>query len=292
MKVIVTGGAGFIGTNLLHLLRNRYHDTTVVSLDIRQPAYPVDGVVYELCDVRDSEKLIEAIRGADSIFHLAALIGTHESLDRPYAAFDTNVQGTINVLECAKQFDCSVFVAAMPGIWNNPYSISKDASVRMAQCYYETFKVKVCALRWFSVYGPYQYISRYNKAVPTFINQALKNEPLTVYGDGTQIADFIHTEDALTYAIEMIEGQYWGEVVECASGKGISINDLAASIISLCESSSAISHLPMRQGEPEGAIVVANTQKLDELFPDHTRMSLMDGLSSVIEYYKLQPAVD
>lgn len=292
MKIIVTGGAGFIGTNLLHLLRKRYHHALLVSIDIRKPTYPVDGVSYELCDIRDSKKLTDVMENADKIFHLAALIGTHESLDRPYDAFDTNVQGTINVLECAKRFNSKVFVAAMPGIWNNPYSISKDASVRMAKCYYESFQTKVSALRWFSVYGPYQYVARYNKAVPTFINQALKNEPLTVYGDGNQVADFIHVDDALTYAIEMLEQQHWGKVVECASGKGISVNELAKNIISLCNSSSPILHVPMRLGEPSGAVVVANTEQLDELFPLYKRASLQDGLRNVIEYYKSHPAVD
>lgn len=291
-KIIVTGGAGFIGTNFLYTLRKHYPDADLVSIDIRQPSYPIDNVHYQLCDVRQAEQLSAQLQGATKIFHLAAIIGTHESLDRPYASFETNVQGTINVLEYAKDNDVEVFVAGMPGVWNNPYSISKDAAIRMTRSYYETYGTKVSVLRWFSVYGPYQYLSRYNKAVPTFINRALNGEPLPIYGDGTQVADFIFTDDAAAYAIGMLEQKQWGEVVECASGVGVSVNELAAMIIELCGSSSQLEYLPMRQGEPEHAVIVANTAKLKSIFPAHEQTPLRYGLQQTIDYYRAHPPVD
>ena len=291
-KIIVTGGAGFIGTNFLYALQQKYKDAQLISLDIREPAYPVTGAVYKHCDVRDADNLSSILNGATKIFHLAAIIGTHESVDSPYASFDTNVQGTVNILEYGRLHDVEIFVAGMPGVWNNPYSISKDAAVRMALSYYETYGIKVSVLRWFSVYGPYQYLERYNKAVPTFINRALQNQPIPIYGDGDQVADFIFTSDAAFYAIGMLEKGQWGKVVQCASGIGISANDLAASIIELCGSSSEIEHLPMRKGEPPHSVIVADTTELKEIFPEHTPVELREGLKQTIEYYRKYPPVD
>lgn len=292
MKIAVSGGAGFIGTNLLLLLRKRYPNCELMSLDVRAPSYPVDGVDYQRVDVTDLLALKTFLEPVDKIFHLAASIGTHESLDSPFGVFETNVKGTLNVLECARQFDIEVFVAGMPGIWNNPYSISKDAAIRMARCYYETYGTKVCVLRWFSVYGDYQYVARYNKAVPTFISQALDGKPLTVYGDGEQVADFILVDDAVLYAVRMLEEKQWGNVIECATGQGISVNDLVNKIIQLSGSDSTVQHLPMRQGEPAGSHVVADTAKIDTLFPDVKRVDVQEGLKRTIEYYRAHPAID
>ncbi len=212
MRICVTGGSGFIGTNLLHALKNRYHRAEVISIDIRRSSYPVKGISYEHCDVRDKNALYRILAGSDKIFHLAALIGTHESFDHPQVVFETNIGGTLNVLEFAKGQSTEVFIAGMPGIWNNPYSISKDGAVRLAISYNEAYGVHACSLRWFSVYGPYQYVIRYKKAVPTFIHSALQGEPIQIYGDGAQVADFIYVDDAVNMAIDMLEGKQWGRV--------------------------------------------------------------------------------
>lgn len=290
-KIIVTGGAGFVGANLLRILKERYNSATLVSVDVRTPLYPIDGVIYEQCDVRDAERLNVILQNSSKIFHLAAIIGTHESFDDPRLVFDTNVGGTLNILEHARKNGTEVFVAGMPGIWNNPYSISKDACVRLAKSYFETYNVKVSVLRWFSIYGPYQYVSRYNKAVPTFIHNALNNLSLPVYGDGTQVADFIYVDDAVTMAIEMLEYQYWGKVVECATGVGSEVNTLANEIIRLTDSTSKIEHLPMRSGEPEHAKIVADTTELDSLL-HYKQKTLAEGLEKTIAYYKENPQTD
>lgn len=292
LNIVVTGGAGFIGTNFLLQLRRKYNGAFIRSIDIRQPTYPVEGVAYEMVDVRNAAQLETAVAKADKIFHLAAIIGTHESIESPYVAFDTNVQGTINVLDGARKHGIEVFIAGMPGIWNNPYSISKDAAVRMATTYFETYGVKVSVLRWYSVYGPYQYLSRYNKAVPTFVNKALRNEPLPIYGDGEQVADYLYSEDAVAYAIGMLEKQQWGRVVQCASGDGISVNELVKMIVGMTGSKSQLKHLPMRKGEPAGAYVVADNKELKQIFPDYSPVNLKDGLTQTIEYYSSHPALD
>lgn len=291
-KIIVTGGAGFIGTNLLHALLSRYPDSLVVSLDIRDPIYPIDQVIYERCDVTLRQDLHNFLSGADKIFHLAAIIGTHESFDDPYLVVKVNLEGTVNLLEYVRgELDTELYVAGMPGIWNNPYSISKDAALRMSLAYFESYNIKFSALRWYSVYGPYQYTSRYNKAVPTFINSALNNKPIPVYGDGNQIADFLYVDDAVNLAIDSLENKCWGKVIACSSGVGVSVNTLASMIIKLCNSNSKIEYLPMRLGEPPGAKVIADTTELSRIY-NRKSISLEQGLIKTIDFYKTHTAVD
>ncbi|PIS22631.1 hypothetical protein COT50_00750 [candidate division WWE3 bacterium CG08_land_8_20_14_0_20_41_10] len=292
LKIAVTGGAGFIGTNLLQELKKRYIDAEIISIDIRNPQYPVSGIKYELCDVRLKDRLFTPLNSSNKIFHLAALIGTHESFDNPSEVFETNIGGVLNILDFVKRNpQTELFVAGMPGIWNNPYSISKDAAVRMALAYYETYLIKVSILRWYSVYGPYQYINRYNKAVPTFITKALNNEPLPVFGNGNQTSDFIYVQDAVNLAIDSLENRKWGKVIQCASGKGITVNQLVNKIIKLCKSSSKVAHLPMRIGEPENAYVVADTEELKKHY-SRKPITLDEGLSKTITFYQQTKILD
>lgn len=292
MKIVVTGGAGFIGTNMLIALRKRYPNSEIVSVDIRVAKFPVEGVNYVLTDVRDRDNFYTTLRGTDKVFHLAAIIGTHESFHDVENVITTNILGTINLLDYIKSHkDTEMYIAGMPGVWNNPYSISKDTALRMALSYYETYRIKFTAFRWFSVYGPYQYVSRYNKAVPTFIVNALNNTPIPIYGTGKQVSDFIYVEDAVNLAIDSLEQENWGKIVECASGDGISVNDLALKIIDLTESKSKLEHLNMRQGEPEGAIIVAKTEVLKKLY-DRDLVSLDEGLHKTIDFYKSNSDID
>ncbi len=291
-KIVVTGGAGFIGTNMLIALKSRYPDADILSIDIRKPGYPINDVTYINCDVRSKDDINIILAGVDKIFHLAAQIGTHESFEEPFKVFEINVGGTLNILDYVKNNpNTELYIAGMPGIWNNPYSISKDSAVRMAISYYETYKIKVSVLRWYSVYGPYQYISRYNKAVPTFINNALNNKPIPIYGDGNQVADFIYVDDAVNLAIDSLEQKKWGKVIHCATGIGISVNNLVEKIIKLCDSKSTVQYLPMRAGEPSNAKVIADVTDLNENYK-RKLLTLDEGLAKTVLYYKGNKPVD
>lgn len=292
MNICVTGGSGFVGTNMLRVLSERYKQAKLTSVDVREPVYPIDGVTYITTDVRDEKSLHAALSGMDKIFHLAASIGTHESFDNPQEVFATNVHGTLHVLNYARQAGCEVFVAGMPGIWLNPYSVSKDAAVRLTQAYHEAYGVQVCSLRWYSIYGPYQYVARYNKAVPTFIDKALRGEDIPVYGDGNQKADFVYVDDAVTAAIDMLEHKHWGKVYQCATGKGTSVNALVGMITDACNSKSSSIQLPMRAGEPEGAIVFADIAPLQQALGTFEPMPLEVGLARTIDHMVKHPALD
>jgi len=285
-KTVVTGGAGFIGTNLLRFLKTKYPKARFVSFDIASPIFPVSGVDYIHGDIRSYFHLKKIIRRSDKVFHLASELGTHESFLNPDTINEVNIEGTQNLLELAKEHDFFLFVASKPNVWLNPYSISKDCAEKYVQMYVKEFGVKAVILKWFSVYGPYQYVYKYQKAVPFFICQALGNKPLFIYGNGEQEGDFIYVEDAVRAADLAIERKLFGEIIEFGFGKGIKINDLAKKIIELSNSKSAIKHLPMRRGETPNSKIFANTEKMKKLLQFSPRVNLEQGLKKTIDFYR------
>lgn len=283
--ILITGGAGFIGTNLLLFLQASYPQTRLISFDIAEPLFPVEDVTYIHGDVRSLPHLRKVARGAEKIFHLAAELGTHETFINPDTTNEVNIGGTVTVLEAAREFSSAVFVASKPNVWLNPYSISKAAAEQYALLYAREYGVKVTVGRWFSVYGPYQYIRKYQKAVPTFIYRALTNQDIPVYGDGTQKADFLHVKDAVRAADFILQKEQFGTVVEIGTGKGVSPNDLAALIVKLTNSSSRITHQPMRQGETSHSEIIADTETAASL-GFAPKVDLDQGLIQTIGWYQ------
>lgn len=282
---MVTGGAGFIGTNALRYLKDKYPNKTIKSFDIGQPVYPVEGIEYIHGNIRSYKHLKEIVPEATKIFHFAAELGTHETFSNPHITNEVNIAGTINLLELAKEYGFKLFLASKPNVWLNPYSISKAAAEEYALMYEKEFGIKVAILKFFSVYGPYQYIHKYNKAVPYFIYRALKGKSLPVYGNGKQVADFLYVEDAVEAADTMLERNLYGEIIEYASGKGIRVNDLAIKIIKLTKSNSQIEYVPMRRGEPQEATVEANLDKAQKLLKLTPKVDLTEGLKRTISFY-------
>ncbi len=286
MKILVTGGAGFIGTNCLLYLKKAEPKAELLSFDIAQPFFPVDGVRYIHGDVRSYFHLKSVLKEVSKVFHFAAELGTHETFSNPDIANEVNIGGVLNLLELARDYDFPLFIASKPNVWLNPYSISKEAAEKYAYMYFKEYGVKVSVLKFFSVYGPYQYIYKYQKAVPFFISKALKNEPLLVYGNGEQEADFVYVEDAVRAADLVLKKRIFGQAIEFGWGKGIKINYLAKRIIELAGSKSAIKHLPMRMGEEENSRIYANTEKMKNILKFEPKTNLNDGLRKTIEFYK------
>lgn len=272
-KIVVTGGAGFIGTNTCLYLQKKYPRHEVVSFDIAQPMYPVPGVTYVHGDILSMIHLRRLLSEASKVFHLAAEIGTHETFLNPDVVNNVNIQGTLNVLECARDFEFLLFVASKPNIWLNPYSISKEAAEKYALMYHRVYGVKVAIIRWFSVYGPRQYIAKFKKAVPAFIRCALNNQPLQIYGDGAQEADFVFVDDVIAAADAAIDNGLFGMIMEFGLCRGVKVLDLANKIIQLTRSTSTIEHVQMRTGEDIHS----------KIFADHTKMPVLLGIPISLE---------
>lgn len=287
MLIVVTGGAGFIGTNLLARLTERYPNAALVSFDLETPTFPIGNVEYTTGDARDFKTLRAVTAKADKVFHLAGELGTHESFVRAQEHIETNIIGTLNVLKCAQCAGFGLLVASKPSIWLNPYTITKHCAERLVEMYIKEYEIKAVIMRFFNVYGPFEGCRKYRKAVPFFINQALENKPLLIYGDGKQEADFVYVSDAVDAAIDALDFCLYGRTIEYGSGIGTQIFDLAELIIKLAKSESRPRYIAMRRGEDAGTRAVSNNANLFDSGLSLPQVTLADGLVSTIEFHKL-----
>jgi len=284
MKVLITGGSGFIGSHLSEELNKKGYGVDV--LDTKE-------VVGARCknfidgDIRDKKVVDQAMKNQDIVFHLAGLLGTHELVTNSIAATEVNVLGTLNILEAARKYGVKVMFASKPNCWLNTYTITKVASEKFCLMYHKEFGVDVVILKWFNVYGPRQSLIEYQKAVPTLIVQALKGESLLVYGSGEQTADFIYIDDSIeaTIRASKIPGCS-GKVIEIGSGVETTINQLACLILQLTGSKSKIMHVPMRRGETKYTRIKSNTSNMNKLLDFTPEIGLKQGMMRTIEYYK------
>lgn len=247
MKAFITGGAGFIGSNIAKYFLNRGWE--VVLFDNLSTGYreniPDDArVTFVEGDVLDAAAVAKAVRGSDAVLHLAASVGNLRSIENPQKDSQINVQGTLNVLAAARSQQIPKFVySSSAGIFgelkklpideehplapDSFYGVSKLAGELHALCYAKLYGMDVVCLRYFNVYGPNQRYDAYGNVIPIFATRKLKNEPLTIYGDGSQTRDFVHVEDVaqanfLAAATKNATGAY-----NIGSGTAITINQLA-----------------------------------------------------------------
>jgi len=241
MKVAVTGGAGFIGSNIIKkLVKN--HD--VLSLD-KNPVSnqnKIDGADYLKCDITDSESVLEKTKGTDVIFHLAALRSIKDSMENPLAYNKANIDGTVNVLEAARKNGCGqvVFTSTSSVYGNsyelpqkensalkpfNIYGLTKLAGEHYCSIYSETFSLKTIAFRPFNVYGPRQEINA--GVIPAFINSAITGKEVPFYGSGEQKRDFVYVKDLSDCYIMAMNSELAGGLsINIGSGKNYSIKEI------------------------------------------------------------------
>lgn len=267
MRVLITGGAGFIGS---HIAEHFQGKAEVRVLDSLRSGYRrnLDGLAVEFIegDIRDRELVRGAMRGVDYVFHLAALVSVPESMEKIAECIDINDTGMIVVLEEAARahvkklcFSTSAAVygdnpelpkrETMTPEPKSPYAITKLDGEYYCRMFTETGKLQTACLRYFNVFGPRQDPkSAYAAAVPIFIDKARRNEPLTIFGDGDQTRDFIFVKDIAAANVFLAQSGHTG-VYNVANGGKITINDLAKEIIRLTGSKSEIVHLPERSGD-------------------------------------------
>lgn len=285
-RALITGGSGFIGNYLSRELLNHGYQVTI--LDHREPTNSL--VEFTEGDILNLKLLNNIIKSHDVVFHLAGMLGTEYLCDKVHEAIDINIKGAVNVFEAAKAFDVKVINTGVIPEWNNPYMITKKATMRLGKMYHDVFKVDITTLEFSHVYGPGQRIEPYRKAIPNFIVRALKNELLEIYGSGQKYMDCIYVEDvAKVLRLASESAHVSGKVFQIGSGESIKVVDLAHKIISLTNSKSSLKFLPMRRGEPEGnGSSVAVDLKDWLLFCNwKPKTSLEEGLSRTIEWYKI-----
>jgi UDP-glucose 4-epimerase len=284
MKSVITGG-GFIATFLANELTQRGHEVAVYGLE----RVPVPQVRFVEGDIRDMDRLFYACTNADVIFHLAGILGTDSLCDKALDAVDVNLRGAIHVFEAAKQFHCRVINVGLIPQWDNSYMITKNAASSFGKMYHREFGADILTVQLTHAYGPFQRTDLYRKAIPSFIIQALQNLPIEIYGNGHQIMDCIYAADAAV-ALRLIAEckETLPPVLQLGSGQKTTVAALAQSVINLTASSSTLTYLPMRPGEPpaDNYAVSINCTIWQERFGWTPGVTLQDGLTKTISWYK------
>jgi len=237
MKILVTGGAGFVGTNLVKRLVKDGH--TVISVDNYSTGFRENhqkGVNYVDLDIRNTWGTLESFPNMDGkidvIFHLAALPRIGPSFTNPKEVCDVNVNGTQNVLEYAKEHNTPVIYAGSSSFWGgvykNPYTFSKWQGEELCKMYEMIYELNVTICRFYNVYGDYMpRDGEYRTLIPIFLQQYRAGESLTITGDGEQRRDFTHVDDIIDAMIKVFQLNKWGSVYELGRGENHSINEVA-----------------------------------------------------------------
>lgn len=293
MRVVITGGCGFLGSTIALRLLEEGHQ--VILFDRVAPGLkglPVD-TEYRSGDVRDREALADVLRGADEVYHLAGVLGTSELQESVHEAIEVNVGGTVNVFEAAAACGVPlVFYPGKPNVWLNTYSITKDAAERFARMYNDLGgDTRICSLRYFNGYGPGQALLPIRKIVPAFAVQAARGLPIEVFGDGEQIVDLVFSRDIAAVTIAFTRAGRVDRVPDCGTGVRVSVNEVADTVNRHFGNTAGIRHLPMRPGETPHTVLTAETGELAEVLGGFAVTPYESALAETLDWYaRLDPA--
>ena len=308
MKVLITGGAGFIGTNLAQHLIGLPQITEVRILDDLSTGFRSNlDLVPEADFVKGSilnmGLLSEAVMGMDSIVHLAARPSVTRSIAEPQAAHEVNATGTLNVLEVARQAGgLHTIVASSSSVYGanptlpkredlatqpvSPYAASKLATESYALSWQHSYGLPTLAFRFFNVYGPLQAAGHaYAAAIPTFIDAALSDRPIPLHGDGTQSRDFTFV-GTVTSVIgqSVLERITSPQPVNLAFGSNITLNEVIAGISTELGRVVEVESLPSRPGDVKHS--QADNSALMALLPGLSAVSFDEGLRATIGWFR------
>ncbi|EMA06590.1 UDP-glucose 4-epimerase [Haloarcula vallismortis] len=315
MRILVTGGAGFIGGHLAERFVTDGHD--VVVLDNFDPFYDtrIKNHTVEVCreradegdgtyrlvegDVRDADLVTELVEEADYVYHQAAQAGVRPSVQNPRKYDDVNVDGTLNVLDAARGTGIErVVLASSSSVYGkpeylpydeshpttpvSPYGASKLAAERYACAYSEVYDLPAVALRYFTVYGPRM---RPNMAISNFVSRCLNGEPPVVYGDGTQTRDFTFIEDIVEANVTLLsEDAADGEALNIGSTDNIEILTLAEEIRDQLAPDLEIEFAERHDADAEHTH--ADSSKASELLGYEPSRTIREGVAEFVEWYR------
>jgi len=295
-RALVTGGAGFIGSNIVARLRSQGVEVTVLDnlssghLSNLEP-FPEVRVVRG--DVRDVAAVDEAIAGAEVVFHLAASVGNQRSIDNPVEDAEINLIGTIRVLEAIRRHGARKIVfSSSAGIFGElrtlpigedhpvepetPYGASKLAAEKVCLAYGRLYGFEAACLRYFNVYGVNQRFDAYGNVIPIFVHRVLAGEAMVIFGDGEQTRDLVNVVDVA--AANVAAGATAGAVgaFNIASGTQVTVNRLAALIREYSGRPAPITHGPPRPGDVRDSL--ADIGRARAAFGFQPSVAIEDGL--------------
>lgn len=271
MKVLVTGGAGFIGKAVVNQLTATGHEPSV--FDYRNG--------FNLSDMDDVHWQVDQV---EAVINLAGVLGTEEMIGAEANAVEVNIAGAVNVYDAAAKAGVPVVQIGTGHRGQlNPYAITKACAEDLGLARARWRGEKITVVRAFHAYGPGQKAfpphgkATVRKIMPSFICRALTGMPLIINGDGDQLIDLVHVDDVAKTLVDAIGGP-WGEVVEAGTGVATTVKETATIVRRACRSESVLLHVEMRDGEPEHAVVVASNPACLNPFPY--------GLEATIDFYR------
>ena len=311
-KVLVTGGAGFIGSHLVdRLIQMSFPVTVFDNMSTGTNANMIQHLGkknfrLEMGDVRNARRLREEVKRSNVVFHLAALVDIQRSVRNPLLTNEINVLGTLNLLESCRGADIDLLVYAsscavygdvvegricerVPPRPISPYAASKLAAENYCLAFHQTYGLPVVCLRFFNIYGPRQRVGPYAGVVAEFVQRLLRNRPPIIYGDGKQSRDFVSVKDAVNACELSLERKgALGQTVNIGSGRSTTVNDLAELLIDLTHRIHMKPiHRPAREGEVRHSL--ADIGLGWKALGYRPTMSLRKGLLEYLEWTARQP---
>ncbi len=299
MKFAVTGGAGFVGNNIVRLLVSKNHDVLVIDnlhTGKKENLEDVlDKIQFYNIDIRDIEKLEKILKNVDGIFHEAALTIVQESFTKQDEYFDVNVCGTENILKIAKKFGIKVVYASSSSIYGdsekipiteesprkpiNPYGETKLQDEILAEKFSKE-GTKVIGLRYFNIFGKGQTGS-YAGVITQFMRKISRKEEFIIFGDGKQVRDFIFVEDVAKANLVAMQSEVEFGFFNIGTGKPTSINNLAGIMIELSSEKLNVKHEDPLEGDVKMSL--ADTQKTENMLHWKYEIELKNGLKELIK---------
>jgi len=297
-KIIVTGGSGFLGKHLLRALDKAGYQ--VKNIDLKgNPEFET-----VIADVQDKEKMLQEIKDADMVFHLASLIEAGESVEKPQKYIDYNIDGTLSVLEAMRENGIKTFIfsssAAVYGeptsvpikeddrtMPINPYGMTKLAMEALLSSYVAAHGFTGIALRYFNLYGPGEHHEPETHAMPRFIKQIYDDKEVTVWGSGEHKRDYIHVHDIVDAHLKAIklaerESEKY-HYMNLSTEQPASVLDIVHAVEKAMDKKAKVKHFDPRPGDP--LLLYADASKAREALDWSAKISLEDGIKEVCDYF-------
>lgn len=304
MKALVTGGAGFIGSNLVQFLVNKGHGIVVLddlSTGHQKNLKPFPSVTFVKGDVRNLETVKKAMAGCDTVFHLAANISNVKSIEFPRFDAEVNILGTLNIVEAVKELKVkNLIYSSSAGIFGepyyqpinedhpcnpvSPYGVGKWAAEKEVLCLSKMYGFRAVCLRYFNVYGINQRYDAYGNVIPIFITHILKGEPISIYGDGEQTRDFVHVSDLAQANLTVAEKNHVEGTFNLGFNQAVTINQLVQILREIMPEKITVIRTNPRPGDVRHSL--ADTSRANKVFGYKPQTNLKEGLQSYIEWFR------
>ncbi len=303
-KVLVTGGAGFIGSHIVDALIERGIDVGVLDdFSTGDPSNLSQDVSAKIQvnkgDIRDEALVRRVVQGYDAVVHQAALVSVTRSIEDPLRTSSVNVDGTLNLLVAAKDAGVKRFIYAssssvygetevLPKVETmkpqpiSPYAISKLAAENYCRVFAQVYGLHTVCLRYFNIYGPRQKSGLYSGVIPIFVNRVIGDQQPIIYGDGEQTRDFTYVKDAVSANLLSLEKPTEpGDVFNIARGEQVSLNELAVTIEKVLDKPQlGVHRAPARKGDVKHSL--ADISKARRVLGYSPRYSIQEGLNEVV----------